>query len=209
MRDGEARAELGQRVGIGGWLIVGLALAVLAFQTTLISAETVNTSELGASTALAPNTQSVTPQLPAATPNLVACNEGSNCPSGPTNGTTPVTAPVPVVAPAEIPANGDALPCGQNGGAGIASTGSAGVLIFSDVDPCDADVEALKAMCTFTISTLGYGNSDLTLSTSTPLATGDTAEVSVDAVGSTESKVFEQFDCNGTTVTVARDVYVD
>lgn len=224
MRD-ENTAALGQRVGVGIWLALGATLAFLAVQTVLVTGEATIVTDLGAPSeaGLDSGEADTTPVLPIA--SLAAeCGTGSECADGATtNGTTDGAGEdtgatetstgedateetvEPAVTPATIPADGSALICpdaGTNGGPGEVS--------FSQVNPCSAEIEALKATCTFIRADLGYGPTTIEISTDS-FGVGSTVTISepTQTIINNEGAVFEMYDCSGTDVTFKRDLTTD
>lgn len=207
MRDG-TRAALGQRVGVGMWLAIGLVLALLAFQTTLVSSQTIE-SNIGAGAAPAQAAADIAaPQLPDLAPGQTCTPGSSECP--PIAPVVPVVPtplpppPPPGVTPIVPPPDGSAIPCG--GTTGIADTATG--LRFTQVDDCTPEVEALLATCTITQVDFGIGPASILISMDSELAVGDTVTTTatvVDVQG-TESRVFEQYECAGETVTIGRNL---
>ncbi len=219
MRDGNT-AGLAQRIGVGMWLAIGAALAVLAVQTVLMTAETTIVTELGA--AAEAEQEAAMPLLPTASPNMLLCS-GSDCPvrttpRGTTEASTGDSTEAPAdtstggdstrrspVTPASIPADGSALGCPDVGISGS-------VEITDAVAPCSDAIEALKATCTFNVSSLGYGGESEVLSDTAPAERGQSVSVAASAqdVETMEGAVLEQFNCpGGTTLTTRRGVYVE
>lgn len=220
MRDGNT-VGLGQRVGVGIWLALGATLAFLAVQTVLVTAEATIVTDLGAPSEAGLDSDSAesAPILPVAA--LAAeCGSGSECADGTTtngtttNGTTETSSgeepteestAETAVTPAEIPPDGEALACPAVGISGS-------VEITDAVAPCSDAIEALKATCSFNVSTLGYGDESEELSGTAPAERGQSVDVSASArdVETMEGAVLEQYDCpGGETLTTRRGVYVE